>query len=90
MSLDVFQACVKGYGDRLFDKQLLGVQAGYWAGYYQRTKKPSPPHSIITKLLSKKVTKKSKHADTVDVEGFLLREAQFKTRLEDARKAGKM
>ncbi len=85
MSLDVFRACSKGYQDRVFDQQLLGVQTGYWAGYYQRAKKPTPLKSIIEKMLRRRDTEearaKQKHVDEVDVEAFLAMEANFKSRM---------
>lgn len=86
MSLDVFKACVAGYTDRLFDQQLNGVQAGYWAGYYSRAKKPISPKRIIERMLRKKDTNnaraKKKHADEVDVAGYLAMEARFKERMK--------
>lgn len=83
MSLDVFKACVAGYTDRIFDQQLNGVQAGYWAGYYSRAKKPTSPKSIIERMLRKKDTRaKKKHADEVDVAGYLAMEARFKERMK--------
>lgn len=86
MSLDVFKACVAGYTDRLFDQQLNGVQAGYWAGYYSRAKRPTSPKSIIERMLRKKdandARSKRKHADEVDVEGYLAMEARFKERMK--------
>lgn len=81
----MFKACVAGYTDRIFDQQLNGVQAGYWAGYYGRAKKPTSPKSIIERMLRKKDTNdaraKKKHADEVDVEGYLAMEARFKRRM---------
>lgn len=86
MSLDVFKACIAGYTDRIFDQQLNGVQAGYWAGYYSRAKKPRSPKSIIERMLRKKDTNntraKKKRADEVDVDGFLAMEARFKERMK--------
>jgi len=85
LSLDVFKACVAGYTDRIFDQQLNGVQAGYWAGYYGRAKKPTSPKVIIERMLRKKDTKdaraKKKRADEVDVDGYLAMEARFKERM---------
>ena len=81
MSLDVFQACARGYADHIFDLQLVGVQQGYWAGYYSSAKKPKPLKYIMDKLF--KARRKGEHdAQTVekpdvDVDAFLAMEAQF-------------
>ena len=80
MSLDVFKACIKGYADRLFDLQILGVQQGYWSGYFGRSKEPKSLKSVLTKLLKSRNTP-SEHADDVDVEAFKRMEEQFQKRL---------
>lgn len=82
MSMDVFRACIQGYADHVFDMQLLGVQSGYWAGYYSRAKKPKPIKSIIQNMLREK-NRDTKHtkgvrAPEVDVAGFLAMEQKFK------------
>nr|DAT31928.1 MAG TPA: hypothetical protein [Caudoviricetes sp.] len=86
MSLDVFQACARGYADHIFDLQLVGVQQGYWAGYYSSAKKPKPLKYIMDKLF--KARRKGEHdAQTVekpdvDVDAFLAMEAQFNAKLQ--------
>ena len=84
MSLDVFRACSRGYAARMFDTQILGVQQGYWAGYYSRTKKPKSVKSIVDKMVRERgrqdrSTKQEK--PDVDVEAFLKMEEQFNKRL---------
>lgn len=77
MSLDIFRACARGYMDRMFDLQILGVHNGYWAGYYGRDKRPKSVKSVIEKM-ARAHDKSSKHADEVDVETFLRMEERFK------------
>ena len=91
MSLDVFKACTKGYTDRLFDLQLLGVQQGYWAGYYNRAKKPKSVKSILQKLMSSRKVQESTNSKKndrpdVDVDTFLAMEQQFNSRLNKLNK----
>lgn len=80
MSLDVFRACTRGYMDRMFDQQILGVQNGYWAGYYSRDKKPKSIKSVIEKMMRRR-NKPSGHVEEVDVEAFQRMEERFKQRL---------
>lgn len=81
MSLDVFQACSRGYLDRMFDLQILGVQQGYWAGYYSgNAKRPKSVKSVVDKMINGR-NKKSEHAPEVDVESFLKMQEQFQARL---------
>ena len=89
MSLDMFQACTQGYSDRLLDNQILGVQQGYWAGYYSRAKKPKALGTIINKLLKTHNAEKSKARQVVpeiDVDAFLKKEQDFKKRLAETKK----
>ena len=84
MSLDTFRACSRGYSARMLDMQILGVQQGYWAGYYSRTKKPKSVKSIVDKMVRERgrqdrSTKQEK--PDVDVEAFLKMEEQFNKRL---------
>lgn len=79
MSLDMFKAVVKGYSDHIFDLQLVAVHQGYWAGYYNRAKKPKNLETVLKKLFKAKEkgddrVGKQKHVDDVDVEGFLAKE----------------
>ena len=84
MSLEVFNAYVEGYGDHLFDQQVLAVQAGYWAGYYSKAKHPKNIKSILTAMLNKRKRAEQKlkaPAPEVDVEAYLEMERQFKERM---------
>lgn len=84
MSLDVFRACSRGYSSHMFDMQILGVQQGYWAGYYSRSKKPKSVKTIIDKMVRSR-GKSDRPTNTtkpdVDVEAFLKMEEQFNKRL---------
>ena len=89
MSLDVFQAVVRGYSDRLLDMQILSMQSGYWAAYYVMSKHPKMPKDVAAGML--RAHKKSEDrqqnvavstpAPAVDVDSFLAREARFKAKL---------
>ena len=81
MSLDVFRACSRGYSARMFDTQILGVQQGYWAGYYSRTKKPKSVKSVVDKMVREKSRSTKPEKPDVDVEAFLKMEEQFNKRL---------
>lgn len=81
MSLDAFRACSRGYSARMFDMQILGVQQGYWAGYYSRTKKPKSVKSIVDKMVREKGRSTKQEKPDVDVEAFLKMEEQFNKRL---------
>ena len=79
MSLDVFKAVVKGYSDHIFDLQLVAVHQGYWAGYYNRAKKPKNLETVLKKMFKAKEKNedgfgKQKKVEEVDVESFLARE----------------
>lgn len=80
MDLGVLRAVVQGYEDRLFDQQVIAVNAGFWAGYYTRSKKPKPLHSLIQSMLRKRNEVPQQHANEVDVEAFLARERRFKAK----------
>ena len=84
MSLDVFRACSRGYSAHMFDMQILGVQQGYWAGYYTRNKKPKSLKSIVEQMVRERGRQdrpaKQEKPD-VDVEAFLKMEEQFNKRL---------
>lgn len=81
MSMDVFQAYLKGYSDHLFDLQLLGVQQGYWSGYYGRAKKPKNLNSVMEKLMRNRHKGSRQHAPDVDVEAFKAMEERFLQKL---------
>lgn len=84
----MFNAYVRGYGDRLFDQQVLAVQAGYWAGYYIKARHPKSIQSILKAMLNKhRQSDKKMQAPTpdVDVEAFLAQERQFKERMKTIR-----
>ena len=85
MSLDVFNACIKGYSNRLFDLQIISVQTGYWAGYFTRAKKPKSLKSILNSMVKAKSKEdkssdKSIKAPEVDVDAFLAMEQRFQER----------
>lgn len=85
MSLDVFQAYVKGYGDRLFDQQIVALQSGYWSAYYANAKHPKPMHKIAEDMMKRRKNEDAKKLSApkpdVDVEAFLAVEAEFQARL---------
>ena len=88
MPLDVFRACISGYSDHIFDLQILGVQQGYWAGYYTRAKKSKPPQRVIEKMMQTKTRHNEKPASNVtkpevDVEAFKAVEARFNQRMKN-------
>lgn len=84
MSLDVLNAYIQGYSDHMFDLQILGVQQGYYAGYYSRAKKPQSIKSVVKKLVDSRSRRKKKSTSvekpSVDIEAFQAMDAQFKAR----------
>lgn len=84
MSMETFQACLKGYTDRMFDQQVIGLQNGYWAGYYSNpnVKKPKPLKTVLKMFLKgkEKATQKQAHVSDVDVDAFLQAEKAFQER----------
>lgn len=89
MNLECFKAVIQGYSDRIFDQQILTVQSGYWAAYYQNAKHPKPIKTVIDGMISRrrqaeeKVFKgKNVERPEVDVEAFLATEEQFLKRLQ--------
>lgn len=86
MSLDVVQAVIKGYGDRLLDQQIVALQSGYWSAYYSGAKHPKPVHKIAEDMVKRHKQQDAKKMSTpkpdVDVEAYLEMEAQFKAKLE--------
>ena len=86
MSLDVFQAYVEGYGDRIVDSQIIAVQMGYWSAYYSGVKHPKPVSRIAEDIVRRHKAQGAKNLNTpkpdVDVDAYLEMEAQFKSRLE--------
>lgn len=87
MSLDTFRACSNGYLDHLLDLQFIGLQQGYWAGYYTRAKKPKPLKVIVDKMIRGAKRRRDNSLPTVksevDVSGFQELEAQFQKRLNN-------
>lgn len=88
MPLDVFRACISGYSDHIFDLQILGVQQGYWAGYYTRARKSKPPQRVVEKMLQTKTRRNEKTGSNVtkpevDVAAFMETEARFKQRMKN-------
>ena len=81
MSFDMLQACIQGYSDHMFDMQLLGIQQGYWAGYYSNSKKPKPLKYILDKM-ARAHNKQGAEILDVDVDAFLQMERDFKQKLK--------
>ena len=86
MSLDVFQAYVKGYSDRMLDNQIIALQSGYWSAYYAGAKHPKPVHKIAEDMVKRHKAQDARKISTpkpdVNVDAFLEMEAQFKVRME--------
>lgn len=83
--MDMFRAVMQGYSDRLFDLQLLGVQQGYWSGYYGRAKKPKQPSGILRKMYRERqhsAKPGKRNVPDVDVEAFKATEQQFWSRMK--------
>ena len=74
----------------MLDYDMLAAKSGFWSGYYSMSKKPKPLNVILEQLYKQykgiEVQKKRKHADDVDVEAFLQREAEFQARLSEMEK----
>lgn len=77
MTLDVVEALVDGYSDRLIDLQSIAAQTGYWAGYYQ-SKRPKKIKDVVNSILKSKEYKHTKQQKTAttedDVQKFQERE----------------
>lgn len=91
MTLDMLKAVIQGYSDHIFDLQLVCTQAGYWAGYYSRTKKPKSIKQVVSTMLHEKEAEEQKHSKNknvvkpeVDVGAFLEMERQFQLRKDEA------
>lgn len=86
MSLPMFNACVAGYSEHIFDLQLLTVHTGFWAGYYSNSKKPKKLGAVLKSIIKNKESASKKpsqcHVPDVDVEAFLEQERRFKERAE--------
>ena len=88
MSLDVFNAYVAGYSDRLLDQQILAMQTGHWAAYFVGSKHPKSTKELAEKMCLEHRKQDAKRSKTkaakpeVDVATFLEREAAFRARLE--------
>ena len=86
MSLDMVQAVIHGYGDRMLDNQIIAIQAGYWSAYYSDVKHPKPVHKIAEDMVKRHKQQDAKKMSApkpdVDVDAFLEMEAQFKARME--------
>lgn len=86
MSLDMVQAVIAGYGDRMLDQQIVALQIGYWSAYYAGAKHPKPVHKIAEDMVTRHKQQDAKKLSTpkpdVDVDAYLEMEAQFKARLE--------
>lgn len=88
MSVDTFNACIEGYTDHMFDMHLNAVQQGYWSAYFTNSKHPKSMAKIQEMLVDTRYKQKthSKHADDVDVDEFLRREAEFNAKLSEMEK----
>lgn len=86
MSLDMVQAVIQGYGDRMLDNQIIALQSGYWSAYYAGARHPKPVHKIAEDMVARHQKQDAKKMSTpkpdVDVAAFMEMEAQFKARLE--------
>lgn len=89
MQLDMFNAYVKGYSDRLLDQQILAMQTGHWAAYFVGSRHPKSPKELAKNMQQgheKQDAKNRRNPSTprpeVDVEGFLEQEAKFKAKLK--------
>lgn len=88
MDLPCFQACVLGYSDSLFDRQITAIQTGYWAAYYTNSKHPKSLASLIQDMTRKRqlsevkaLGSKSVSKPEVDVESYLEMERKFYEKL---------
>lgn len=88
MNLVTLMAFIEGYQEHLFDLKCIAVYQGYWAGYYSKAKKPMQLSAVLNRLLSehrkaskKKKGKKPSPLTDVDVDAFLERERNFKSKL---------
>lgn len=81
----MFQAYVKGYGDRMLDQQIIAIQSGYWSAYYSNAKHPKPVSKITEDMVRRHkladVNKLAVPKPDVNVDAFLEMEAQFQARL---------
>lgn len=86
MSLDMVQAVISGYGDRMLDNQIIALQSGYWSAYYSGARHPKPVHKIAEDMVRRHKQQDAKKLSApkpdVDVDAYLEMEAQFKARLE--------
>lgn len=86
MSLDMVQAVINGYGDRMLDNQIIALQSGYWSAYYSGAKHPKPLHKIAEDMVNRHQKQDAKKLSApkpdVDVDAFMAMEAQFKARME--------
>lgn len=87
MSLDMVQAVISGYGDRMLDSQIIALQSGYWSAYYSGAKHPKPVYKITEDMIKRHKLKGARNLSTpkpdVDVDAFLEMEAQFKAKLNN-------
>lgn len=84
MSLEVFNAYVAGYSDRLLDQQILAMQTGHWAAYFVGSKHPKTPKNLAETMHKQHMSRDAKRSTThverpeVDVETYLEREERFR------------
>ena len=88
MQLDVFNAYVRGYSDRLLDQQILAMQTGHWAAYFVGSKHPKSTKELAEKMHKEHLKWDAKRQNPstprpdVDVEAYLEKEARFKAKME--------
>ena len=78
--MESLNAYIAGYSEHLQDLQFLGIQQGFWTGYYCNSRRAKKPDKIIADIISKKTRK---HSDDVDIEQFLQMEESFNRRLQN-------
>lgn len=84
LNFDTLNAVLEGHNDKLLDLEMLAIKTGFWSAYYTHAKHPMSLDRIIEQIqdaYNGKESKSRKHVDTVDVDAFLQREAEFKARL---------
>ena len=89
MNYEILECYIQGYGDRIFDQQILSIQTGFWAAYYNNSKHPkSVDHHAKNMIKSREKAEKDNGSagnvekPGVDVEAFKATEEQFLKRLQ--------
>lgn len=76
MSLDVFNALVRGYNDRLIDQQALAAQAGYWSSYY-RSKHPKKISDLVSSIVESKFARPRGTVETSEEDVLLFEKREL-------------